>query len=282
MKARALLKEAGLPERGVLIEQAAEYLRRTRRGRRYGLIGGLVVGFGPLAGDSEILLWLPRMLAGYMLGLLVSEWLVPRGERPACRAADLRTRRTADLLPWWWRAAIWIAFIPALSSPLLLLAHPAPGLTHVSTYGYTCDALGTPVPGWPMLTAVAGIGAVGLVAAELTLSRLARRRRPVDDLDMARLDDVLRGLSARAVAGGALALALLLAAGVGSTGQMLAGSKLCTAQPGPLVPAYPWAVSLQPWFGGATLVLVGAAVLVLVSCRRRDAPLVLPGPARWS
>jgi hypothetical protein len=241
-----------------------------------------VVGFGPLAGDSEFSLWLPRMLAGYVLGLLISESLVPQRERPARRAAGLRTRRTADLLPLWWRAAIWVVFVPVLASPLLVLIRPVHGLTHVSAYGYTCTTLGTQIPGWPVLTSAAVVGAVGLVATELTLARLARRPRPADDPDSARLDDVLRGLSARAVAGGALALALMLAACVASTTNALASDLICTAQPGPAVPAYPWAVQLQPWVGLAPIGMTIAAVVILVVCRRRDAPLVFPGPARWS
>jgi hypothetical protein len=52
-----------------------------------------VLGLGPLAGDTELSLALPRMFAGYVLGLLVSESLAPRRDRPARRAADLRVRR---------------------------------------------------------------------------------------------------------------------------------------------------------------------------------------------
>ena len=90
-EARRLVGEAGLAGRSPLVDDAAEYLRRTRRGRRYGLIGGLVLGFGPLAGDPEFSLVFPRMLAGYVLGLLISELLAPRRERPAHRAGPART-----------------------------------------------------------------------------------------------------------------------------------------------------------------------------------------------
>src|SRR3954464_13495683 len=76
--ASQLLEQAALPRRGPLLDDAAEYLRRTRLGRRCGLIGGLVLGLGPLAGDTELDLALPRMFAGYVLGLLVSEMLAPR------------------------------------------------------------------------------------------------------------------------------------------------------------------------------------------------------------
>ena len=137
-EAGQLLERAALPRRGPLIDDAAGYLRRTRLGRRYGLIGGLMLGLGPLAGDTELSLALPRMLAGDVLGLLVSESLPRRRDRPARRAAELRVRRAADLLPGWARAAVWVVFIPALASPLLILVHPVSGLSHVSTPVYTC------------------------------------------------------------------------------------------------------------------------------------------------
>src|SRR5262250_985826 len=137
-EARRLLGEAGLADRSPLVDDAAEHLRRTRRGRRYGLIGGLLLGFGPLAGDPEFSLVFPRMLAGYVLGLLISELLAPRRERPSYRAADLRVRRARDLLPRWAQVTVWLLFLPAFASPLLALAHPVPGLTHISMPGYSC------------------------------------------------------------------------------------------------------------------------------------------------
>lgn len=271
-EAMQLLDRAGLPSRSRLAQDAAEYLRRSRLGRRYGLIGGLVAGFGPVAGDSQLSLALPRMFAGYLLGLLVSEYLVPRRDRPARRAAELRVRRVGDLLPSWVRVTVWVMFVPALTSPLLSLVHPVRGLTHVSVYGYSCDSGTLGWPGLPALAASAGIGAAGLLVARLTLARLARRPRPADDPDGARLDDVLRGMSARAVAGGAAALALVLAAGVSEALYGGAHSTVCRARPGPPVPAYPWAVSLTPWLQWAALGLLAAAFMILAVSRRRQDP----------
>jgi hypothetical protein len=182
-EARRLLGEAGLAGRGPLAGDAAEYLRRTRRGRRYGLIGGLVLGFGPLAGDPEFSLVFPRMLAGYVLGLLISEVLAPRRVRSAHRAADLRVRRARDLLPRWAQPTVWLLFLPVFAAPLLALAHPVPGLSHVSRAGYSCAAGPGQWPGPAVLATAAAIGAVGLLAAQLTLTRLARRPRPADDPD---------------------------------------------------------------------------------------------------
>lgn len=281
-EARQILEEAGLANRGPLVDGAAEYVRRTRLGRRCGLIGGLVLGFGPLAGDSQLSLVFPRMLAGYVVGLLVSESLTPRRERPARRQADLRVRRAADLLPRRAQVTIWVLFLPALASPLLRLVHPIRGLTHVSRYGYYCASGGPPWPGLPVLAASAAIGAAGLLVAQLTLARLARCPRPADDREGTRLDDVLRGMSARAVAGGAAALALALASAISAAVGISVHAFVCSPQPGPPVPAYPWAASLTPWLQWAPLGLIAAAFIILAVCRRRQDPRhrLAPGAAR--
>ena len=277
-EARQILDEAGLADRSRLIDGAAEYVHRTRLGRRCGLIGGLVLGFGPLAGDNQLSLALPRMFAGYVLGLLVSELLAPRRDRPARRAADLRVRRVTDLLPRWVQVTVWAVFLPALAAPLLTLVHPVRGLAHVSRYGYYCASGGLAWPGLPVLAASAAIGAAGLLVAQLTLARLARRPRPADDLEGARLDDVLRGMSARAVAGGAVALALALASGISEAVSAGAHAVVCPAQPGYPVPAYPWAASLTPWLQSAPAALLGTAFIVLAVCRRRQDPRYRPVP----
>ena len=281
-EARRLLGEAGLAGRSPLVEDTGEYLRRTRRGRRYGLIGGLVLGFGPLAGDPEFSLVFPRMLVGYVLGLLISELLAPRWERPAHRAADLRVRRASDLLPRWAQLTVWLLFVPAFAAPLLAVAHPVPGLTHISGPGYSCASGPGEWPGPGVLATVAAIGAVGLLAAQLTLTRLAWRPRPADDPDGARLDDFLRGMSARAVAGGAAALALALAAGVSEAVYVGAHDVVCPARPGAQVPAYPWAASLTPWLQWASLGLLATAFLILALFRYRPDPRhrPVPGTAR--
>jgi len=271
-EARRLLGEAGLADRTPLAGDAAEYLRRTRRGRRYGLIGGLVLGFGPLAGDPEFSLVFPRMLAGYVLGLLISELLAPRRERPSYRAADLRVRRARDLLPRWAQVTVWLLFLPAFASPLLALAHPVPGLTHISMPGYSCAVGQGEWPGLAVLATAAAIGAAGLLAAQLTLTRLAWRPRPADDPDGARLDDFLRGMSARAVAGGAAALALALAAGVSEAVYAGAHDMVCPVRPGATVSSYPWAASLTPWLQWVSLGLLAAAFVILALCRYRHDP----------
>jgi hypothetical protein len=280
-EARHLVGEAGLPPDPALIRGASEYLGRTRRGRRYGLIGGLVLGIGPLADHGQVNLVLPLMLAGYLLGLLVSELLAPRPGRRPRRSAALQPRQAGDLLPRWARVAFWAVLVPVLAVPLLALVHRGPGATRIATASYSCWVA---VRGWPgmlVLVTAAFLGAAGLAIAELSLAALARRARPADDPVAARLDDVIRGMSARAVAGGAAALGLTLLGTIGQAVTADFSALLCSAHPGPVLSAYPWAAPLTPWLGLASFLSLVAALVILAVCRRRQDPRrrLIPGHA---
>ena len=89
-------------------------------------------------------------------------------------------------------------------------------------------------------------------------------------------------MSARAVAGGAAALALALAAGVSEAVYAGAHDVVCPARPGAQVPAYPWAASLTPWLQWASLGLLATAFLILALCAYRYDPRHRPvaGTAR--
>ena len=276
-----LAGEAGLPPDPALIRSASEYLGRTRRGRRYGLMGGLVLGIVPAAEHEQVNLVLPLLLAGYLLGLLVSELLAPSPGRRPRRSAELQPRQAGDLLPLWARIAFWAVLVPVLAAPLLALIHRGPGATRIATASYSCWAAGRGWPGMPVLVTAAFLGAAGLAVAELSLAALARRARPADDPDAARLDDVIRGMSARAVAGGAAALGLTLLGTIGVAVSNNFSSLLCPAHPGPLLPAYPWAAPLTPWLGLASLLSLVAALVILAACRRRQDPRhqLIPGDA---
>jgi hypothetical protein len=275
-KARLLVGKAGLPAEAALIRSASGYLRRTRRGRRYGLIAGLVLGIGPLAGDSQLSLALPRALAGYLLGLLASELVAPRPGRPPRRSAALRARRSGDLVPAVARMAPWIVLVPVLASPLVALIRPARPAARIVTASYNCWAASG--PGWPALPALAAaavIALAGLVVTELALAALARRARPADDPAAARLDDMLRQISARTVVGGATALGLTLLGTLGLAVINEASRLVCSPQPGPLLPAYPWAAHLTPWLQLASIAVLVAALVTLAACRRSQ------DPRRW-
>src|ERR1035438_9798049 len=265
-KARLPVGKAGLPAEAALIRSASGYLRRTRRGRRYGLIAGLVLGIGPLAGDSQLSLVLPRALVGYLLGLLASELVAPHPGRPPRRSAALRARRSGDLVPAVARMAPWIVLVPMLASPLVALIRPARPAARIVTANYNCWAASG--PGWPALPVLAA-------AAVIALAGLARRARPADDPAAARLDDVLRQISARTVVGGATALGLTLLGTLGLAVTNEASRLVCPPQPGPLLPAYPWAAHLTPWLQLASIAVLVAALVTLAACRRSQ------DPRRW-
>lgn len=120
-RATFLLTEAGLPVDPATMSMATDYLRRTRRGRLFGLISGIALGTSLPAAAGQAMLALPLVPAGYLLGVLVSELLTPLPARSAVRSAELRPRRRADLLSHWARAAYWVLLIPVLGAPLLAL-----------------------------------------------------------------------------------------------------------------------------------------------------------------
>lgn len=270
-RASFLLAEAGLPADPGTTSMASDYLGRTRRGRRFGLIGGLVLGASLPAAAGQAMLALPLIPAGYLLGVLVSELLTPLPTRSAVRSAELRPRRRTDLLPHWARAAYWVLLVPVLAAPLLMLMHRAPGFTRIFTADYTCHAAATAWPRGPLVMA-AVLGASGLAIAEITLAALTRRARPGDDPRLARLDDVMRRMSARSVAAGAAALGLTMLAMICQALDQAGHAPICAARPqsGPMPAAYPWAASLVPWTGLAGLLLPIAALLIAVTFQWRN------------
>lgn len=272
-RASFLLAEAGLPADANTMRMASDYLGRTRRGRRFGLIGGFVLGASLPAAAGQAILALPLIPAGYLLGVLVSELLTPLPTRSAIRSAELRPRRTADLLPRWLRATYWALLLPVLVAPLLMLMHRAPGVTKIVTADYSCTAAAIAWPRGPLVLA-AVLGAGALAIAETTLVALSRRTRPGDDPELARLDDVMRRMSARSVAVGAAAVGLTMLAMICQALDQVGHASLCATRPpvgfGSQPAAYPWAASLVPWTGWAGLLLVVTALLIAVSFQWRS------------
>jgi len=271
-RATFLLAEAGLPADPATTSMASAYLSRTRRGRRFGIIGGIVLGTSLPAAARQAMLTLPLIPAGYLLGVLLSELLTPLPARGTVRSAELRPRRRADLLSHWARATYWVLLIPVLAAPLLMLMHRAPGATRIVRAGYTCSVAVTTLPIGPLVLA-AVLGASGLAIAELTLAALTRRGRPGDNPWLARLDDVTRQMSARSVAAGAAAVGLTMLAMICQELDQVGHALTCPARPpafGPGPAAYPWAASLVPWVGWTGLLLLVLAVLVAVAFQWRN------------
>jgi hypothetical protein len=270
-RASFLLAEAGLPADPGTMSMASDYLSRTRRGRRFGLVGGLVLGLCLPAAARQPMLALPLIPAGYLIGVLLSELLTPLPARSAVRSAELRPRRRADLLPHWARATYWVLLMPVLAAPLLMLMHRAPGVSRIVTADYTCWVAAAT---WPrgLLVLAAALGASGLAIAEITLAALTRRARPGDDPRLGRLDDVMRRMSARSVAAGAAAVGLTMLAMICQELDQVGHASICAARPpvGPEPAAYLWAASLVPWTGWAGLLLLGTALLVAVTFQWRN------------
>jgi len=270
-RASFLLAEAGLPSDPGTMSMASDYLSRTRRGRRFGLIGGVVLGASIPAAAGHAMLALPLIPAGYLLGVLVSELLTPLPTRSAVRSAELHPRLRADLLPHWVRVTYWVLLLPVLAAPLLMLMHRAPGVTRIVTAVYTCNAASSTWPRGPLVLA-AVLGASGLVVAEITLAALTRRARPGDDPGLARLDDVMRRMSARSVAAGAAAVGLTMLAMICQALDEVGHASICAPHPpvGLEPAAYPWAASLVPWTGRAGLILLVVALLVAATFQWRN------------
>jgi hypothetical protein len=281
-EAERVLADVGLPAEPDLVARVGGYLRRTRRGRRYGLVAGFAVGaalsllipFQP----SQLELRIPLLLAGYVLGILVAELGMPVAARRGRRAADLSVRSSAGLVPRWARAGMWASALPVLAAVVLLPAAGAMvrtvrGAGLIQTASYTC--FGTPVTwtGTPTLAVAGSLAITGLLIAEYGLAALARRPRPADDATQARLDDALRAMSARAIAGGAAALGLALTAMVCDAVAQLSSANVRVAGAAQPVPQYPWVHAyLDPWAGLAGLGFLIAAVVTVAKCRRRHDP----------
>lgn len=273
-QARYLVADSRLPSDPALLATASEYVQRTRRGRRFGLIGGLVLGGALPAAAGQAMLALPLIPAGYLLGVLLSELVAPHRCALPIRSAGLQPRRVRDLVPLWMRAAYWLLLVPVLAAPLLAFIRRAPGATHIATATYTCWAGAFSWPA-PRTFAIVGLlGAAGLVLAELTLAALTRRARPTNDPAMTRLDDVLRRLSAQSVAAGAIALGLTMIATICAAISQAGHDVVCPTVPrsGPGPAAYPWAAAVAPWIGWVGLACIIGALLVVATAGWRTSP----------
>ncbi len=117
-EAERVLAEVGLPAEPGLVARVGDYLNRTRRGRRRGLIAGFalcVVTSALFSFPPGPFKWTyPMLLVGYALGVLITELRAPAPARGTRRAADLTVRTSASLVPRGARAAMWASALPVL------------------------------------------------------------------------------------------------------------------------------------------------------------------------
>lgn len=284
-EAERVLAEVGLPAEPGLVARADDYLSRTRRGRRRGLIAGFALSvvtgvlFSFPPGPFE---WAyPMLLVGYVLGILIAELRAPAPVRGTRRAADLTVRTSASLVPRWARVAMWASALPVLIALIVMpqaavLVRSVRGGDLIQAASYTC--FGSPVtwPGTRALAVAGSLAVTGLLIAEYGLMALARRPRPAGDEGQARLDDALRGMSARALAGGAAALGLTLAAMTCGVISELSSANVCVPGTAGAVPQYPWLHAyLHPWAGLAAFAFLIAAIVTVAKCHRRQDPRLI-------
>ena len=266
--AAALLADSGVDTRPEHLGLAKSYLVRRKRALWVGFACAALLGLGPLAESDDIEQSVARLLAGYLLGVLLSELLTPRGRRGVVRAASLRPRSVADLLP---RAAIalpWLTLAPVLATPLLAIGWHPRGTSGSHSPSSSCFSTAY-WPRTPMLFVIAGLAAAGLVMLTVTLRRLAHRSQPAEDPAVLRLDRVLRARSARAAVAAATALGLSLISLVGVLVHQGVHSFVCSRPVGNGVGnVYSWASAVNPWIQNVSMVLLLLAIPTWMICQR--------------
>jgi hypothetical protein len=256
------------------VERAASYLRRVRRGWWLGLLLGLLAGVGPLAGEDELSLVLPRLFAGYLLGLLAAELLSPPPVRAAVRVASMEPRSSGDLVPLLGRLLPWLLLTPVLAAPLLARGTHPRGISRSSNGNGSCFGSGY----WPQtatLITVAGLAVGALLATTLIVRRLAHRAQPADDPTMLVLDRALRARSARSAVAAATALGCALLFLLGESVYQGIHSYQC-GRPfnvyGEYGNVYSWAPSVGPWLQSASQSLLLAAIPLWLICQNLPVP----------
>jgi hypothetical protein len=275
VSAAELVAASGVEPAPERVAQADEYLSRRRRTRWIGLVCGIVAGVGPLAGDDGGSLFVPRLLAGYLFGVLLSELLAPRQQRGTVRAASLKPREAALLVPRWALALPWALLLPLLATPFLAIGWHPTGVTQFHGANGECFATAY----WPSnssLFAIGGVAAGALVLLTLAFRRLTRRPQPAEDAAALQLDLALRARSARASIAAASALGLTMTAVVGQYVYRGIHSYVCTR---PLSTfngnngnVYSWAGSVAPWVQNVSLTLFILAIPTWMLCQRLPRP----------
>ena len=225
-------------------------------------------------------LGLSIVLVGYLLGVLLGELTAPSRSRGNVRSASLQPREMTSLLPTWALWAPWVTLLPAAAAPLLLLGSHPQGATAYQTPSSACWALAQ----WPsaqVLWAVACAALVGLTVSQLTVRRLIQLPYPAEDEGLSRVDLLLRGVSARAVIGGATSLGLLLISGtVFLLGPGLE-SGVCVQSAPRSGQLYPFGPSLNAWIQPAGLVVLALSLFIWAISRRRVDPRLRRGASQW-
>ena len=184
--ASAAIEFTTLPPEGVAsLQRQAQHARRVRR---LGLVLGVlaIVASVVVFGEASVFLWLPALLVGLLVGVVLAEATRPR---PRWRLGEpaRRPRRGEQVSLWllWTMRAVVVAQIA------------------VAAYMWQRGELSDPV-GW---TAVV-VPAVAWLLAEVALLRALLRPLPADGADVP-VDEALRTWTAHLVTAAVSVLALL-------------------------------------------------------------------------
>jgi hypothetical protein len=173
------------PEGVATLQRQAQHARRVRR---LGLVLGVlaIVASVVVFGEASVFLWLPALLVGLLVGVVLAEATRPR---PRWRLSEpaRRPRRSEQVSLWllWTMRAVVVAQIA------------------VASFMWQRGELSDPV-GW---TAVV-VPAVAWLLAEVALLRVLTRALPADGADVP-VDEALRTWTAHLVAAAVSVLALL-------------------------------------------------------------------------
>jgi hypothetical protein len=178
-----------------LVEPTAEGMRTLRRQavhgrrvRRLGLLAGIagVVASVVMLAEESIFLWLPILVAGLLLGVLLAEATRPR-PRWKTAVPVRRPRRTEQISPW----LVWTMRVVVLVQLAVTVS--------LWREGELAD---------PVALAAVAAPATAWILAEIALLRALLRPMPADGADVP-VDEALRTWTAHLVAAATTALALL-------------------------------------------------------------------------
>lgn len=270
-----LVASLGLEPTKEQIDRADDYLGLARKARWFGLVCGVLTGIGPVAGESDHSLIIPRLFAGYLFGVLLGELLVSRGSPSPVRVASLRARRARQLVPSFALFLPWFLLTPLLFAPLLALGDHPRGVSRLRSAGSDCFGRAY----WPhtaTLIAIAALAAAGLLLFGLAIRRATVRPHSGQDNASLDLDRALRGRSARGAVASASAMGLVL---LGVLGQYLDDgihSYICAPglahYSGTTGNVYSWADSVSPWLQDVSIGLIILAIPTWAVCRRLRLP----------
>ena len=244
----------------------------SRRGRRrivrwgFGLIGVmLAVGSALGLGQRAIFLFAPLAVSGYVIGLLVGEFMMPNAPSGTVRRGSLERRTFRRYVQSGW---IWVWRMTFLAAATAVTAAGVAGGTDGRSLTLACAdgsaGSASPWPGWSYGAPALAALFFGALLVELSVRRIVERPRPDSEVLDAAADEASRRASMQRVLVAGLAIGLVPLAGVSLAAASIF-SFICSP-PGKLAWTGPVAVTLAIFGFAAALGAVGGlATLIRIS-----------------